>query len=121
MTYKVLIVDDDEDIRDSMVDFLTHEGYLALGMKGGPQALSHLTWSALPDAVLLDLHMPGMGGAEVRGKLLENPRWSAIPVVICSGDSVSKELKAKVFGVLAKPFDLERLVEIVKKACESKP
>ena len=34
MTCKVLVVDDDEDIRESMVDFLTHEGYLALGMKG---------------------------------------------------------------------------------------
>jgi DNA-binding NtrC family response regulator len=120
MTCKVLVVDDDEDIRDSMVDFLTHEGYLALGMKNGQQALSHLTWSALPDFVLLDLHMPGMNGAELLAKLLENPRWWAIPIVICSGDSVPKELKTQVFGVLQKPFDLERLVDIVKKACESK-
>src|ERR1700750_2062667 len=119
MTRKVLIVDDDDDIRDSMVDFLTEEGYLAIGMRGGEQALSHLAWAALPDVILLDFNMPGMNGGEVVGRLSENPRWGGIPVILCSGSSlgaVRRDLSAQVFAVLPKPFDLDHLMELVKKA-----
>jgi CheY-like chemotaxis protein len=120
MTRKILVVDDDEDIRESMVDFLTQEGYLAVGMPGGQQALSHLAWAALPDVILLDLVMPGLTGIQVRAELAKNPRLSAIPVVICSGDGVPATLRASVFGVLQKPFDLDGLFAMVKSACESR-
>jgi CheY-like chemotaxis protein len=120
MTRKVLIVDDDEDIRDSMVDFLTQEGYLAVGARDGQSALSHLAWAALPDLILLDLVMPGMTGIQVRAELAKNPRLSAIPVVICSGDAVPATLRAQVFGVLQKPFDLDGFFAMVKKASESR-
>src|ERR1700759_4051287 len=120
MTRKVLVVDDDEDIRESMVAFLTQEGYLVVGARGGHAALSHLTWAAVPDVILLDMVMPGLTGPQVRAELSKNPLLSTIPVVICSGDTVPASLRASVFGVLQKPFDLEGLFAMVKKASESR-
>jgi CheY-like chemotaxis protein len=113
-----MIVDDDQDIRDSLVDLLESEGYDAVGLPSGLAALTRLSSDELmPDAILLDLFMPQMGGDQLRAVLLEHPRWSRIPIIVCTGDLVPAELRRDVFGVLQKPFDLEHLLDLVKRAC----
>ena len=118
MSCKLMIIDDDDDIRESLVDLLTHEGFTARGVRGGQEALSQLTWEQfLPDVILLDMFMPQMGGDQLRIVLQKHPRWSRIPIVVCSGDTIPLEVRSSVFGVLQKPFDLDRLIEILKCAC----
>jgi len=115
---KLMIVDDDEDIRESLVDLLQTEGYDALGVASGATALSQLTWEQfVPDVIVLDLWMPQMGGAQLRTVLQQHPRWSRIPIILCTGDLVPDDVRTTVFGVLQKPFDLERLFSMVKQAC----
>jgi DNA-binding NtrC family response regulator len=118
MTCKLMIVDDDEDIRDSLVDLLQTEGYEAVGVASGALALSQLTWEQfLPDVIVLDLWMPQMGGDQLRTVLQRHPKWSRIPIILCTGDLVPDEVRTTVFGVLQKPFDLDRLFAMVESAC----
>jgi DNA-binding NtrC family response regulator len=118
MTAKVMIIDDDQDIRESLVDLLENEGYLAVGVASGLAALTQMTWDRfVPDVIVLDLFMPQMNGQQFRTVLQKHPRWSKIPIIICSGDSVTDEVRRSVFGVLLKPFDLDRLFSLVKSAC----
>jgi CheY-like chemotaxis protein len=118
VTCKLMIVDDDEDIRESLVDLLQTEGYEALGVASGATALSQLTWEQfIPDVIVLDLLMPQMGGDQLRTVLQRHPRWSRIPIILCTGDLVPDAVRTAVFGVLQKPFDLERLFAMVKSAC----
>jgi CheY-like chemotaxis protein len=118
MACKLMVVDDDKDIRESLVDLLEAEGFEALGVPGGASALSHLTWEKfIPDVMVVDLFMPQMGGDQLRAVLQKHPRWSRIPIIVCTGDSVPAEIRAQVFGVLQKPFDLEELLKLVRSAC----
>ena len=118
MACKLMVVDDDKDIRESLVDLLEAEGYEALGVPGGAVALSHLTWEKfIPDVIVVDLFMPQMGGDQLRAVLQKHPKWSRIPIIVCTGDTVSPETRAAVFGVLQKPFDLEQLLDLVRNAC----
>jgi CheY-like chemotaxis protein len=118
MTCKLMIIDDDEDIRESLVDLLGHEGFTAVGMPDGSAALAKLSLGDyVPDLILLDLYMPKMSGDQVRALLQEDPRWAKIPIIICSGDDVTHELRASVFGVLQKPYDLDRLLELARDVC----
>lgn len=118
MNAKVMIVDDDQDIRESLVDLLETEGYLAVGVPSGLAALTQMTWDRfVPDVIVLDLFMPQMNGQELRAVLQKHPRWSKIPIIICTGDSVTDDVRRSVFGVLLKPFDLERLFDLLKNAC----
>lgn len=118
MACKLMIVDDDEDIRESLVDLLQTEGYDAVGVASGATALSQLTWEQfVPDVIVLDLWMPQMGGEQLRAVLQQHPKWSRIPIILCTGDLVPDDVRTNVFGVLQKPFDLERLFSMVKQAC----
>jgi DNA-binding NtrC family response regulator len=118
MPCKLMIIDDDPDIRESLVDLLTQEGYAAQGVPTGIIALSQMTWDKfVPDVILLDLFMPAMSGDQLRLVLQKHLRWSKIPIIVCSGESVPQEIRIAVFGVLQKPFDLERMLGLVKSAC----
>src|ERR1700704_1667165 len=112
---KLLIIDDDEDIRESLVAFLQDEGYEADGARTGLIALSMIIWGKfIPDVILLDLWMPSMSGDQLRSVLEKDPEWSQIPIIVCSANAVPEAVTLAVFGVLEKPFDLDRLLELVK-------
>lgn len=82
----------------------------ALGRLGLELACRHL-----PDLVLLDLHLPDVGGEEVLEKLKSNPATAGIPVVIVSADATTKRIKSLraqgAVGYLTKPLDLVRFFE----------
>ena len=118
---KILVIDDDDDIRESIVALLNSEGMEAAGARSGIAALSMMTWARfVPDVILLDLIMPSMSGEQFRGMLQKNASWSSIPIVICSGEAISPSLRPHVFGVLEKPFDLDKLFSLIKSACASR-
>lgn len=116
---KVLIIDDDDDVRESIIALLNNEGYDAAGARSGLAALTTMTWQRyLPDVILLDLLMPAMDGEQFHAVLQKHPEWSRIPILLCTGGAGHVGLA--VFGVLEKPFDLDRMLALVKSACASR-
>jgi CheY-like chemotaxis protein len=116
----VLIVDDDDDIRQAMIEVLEEHGLPAIGAANGSEALVKLREaSALPCVILLDLMMPLMDGAAFRDEQLKDPALAAIPVVVVSAFKDAEE-KARRLGAaahLTKPLRLETLLEVVKTYC----
>ncbi|HEX5657457.1 MAG TPA: response regulator [Polyangiales bacterium] len=120
MTSRILLVEDDLDIRESIKDVLEDEGYLVAEASNGLEALDQLR-SALPDLILLDLMMPTMNGIQFRQEMAKDPVWAAIPIVILSADADAR-LKAEslqAVDVLEKPVELDRLFQTVARTLRS--
>lgn len=111
----VLVVDDDPLVCDLLVQFLSLRGYRAVGVKNGVDALK-MVEDGPPDAILLDLIMPGMSGVEVLRSLREKEYQGTI--IIMTG-SHNEELLEEAWAlgpqeVLVKPIDLERLLTAIQ-------
>ena len=61
--------------------------------------------------------MPAMSGEQFRGVVQKHPAWSKIPIIVCTADRAPDVAAVGAFGVLYKPFDLEKLLELVRSAC----
>lgn len=108
----VLIVDDEEDIREAVSEALSNEGYEVHGAGDGAQALEAAR-ELRPSLVLLDLMMPGMNGWEFCAAQRNDPEISRIPVVVVSALGRVNGLDAA--GFIEKPFDLTELLNAVKR------
>jgi CheY-like chemotaxis protein len=113
----ILLVDDDQDVREAVSSALEEEGYLVVSAGEGAEALAALRSSCTPRLILLDLTMPRMTGVEFRHTLLtEMPELSAVPVVVISADVEGRE-KARALGAsafLRKPLRLNELFRHVR-------
>jgi CheY-like chemotaxis protein len=115
---RVLVVDDEEMMRELVKAMLEAEGYLVKVAADGPSALREIQ-AEPPDLVLLDLRMPGMTGWEVIEQLKGHP--SPPPVIAMSGMGVREppELRAvrdHVLGYLPKPFSQEQMLKTCTRA-----
>jgi two-component system response regulator MprA len=113
----VLVVDDDEDIRDAMVMLLDLKGYAAASAADGLDALEQIRTRGSPGVVLLDLRMPRMYGEEFISAVHADPALGPPPIVLMSGDSNAREV-ATALGVqsfLKKPIELSDLVATVAR------
>ncbi len=112
----VMIVDDDEDIREIAKLLLEGEGHCVATAADGLDAWQQLEGGESPSLILLDLMMPRMDGEQFLHALRASPR-AAIPVVIMSGHNAAsvkaRELTAN--GCLTKPIELEELFETVRR------
>lgn len=114
----MLVVEDDEDVRLSITEFLELEGIEALAAASGTEALRALEEEPLPDVILLDLGMPGMGGAELLERIREQPRWAGLPVAVMTGFARDRfQYLAGVDEYIEKPFNLERLNQAISALC----
>lgn len=116
MSKRVLIVEDEQDVAELVADVLDLEGFeprLASGETAVDEAL-HFQ----PDVILLDLMMPVVDGFEVARRLDKNDATRNIPIVVMTAmhDASSRAAQVGTEHVLAKPFDITELVEIVEKA-----
>lgn len=111
---KILVVEDDEGIRETIRFALELEGYDVLTAENGRVALSVLESKANPVLILLDLMMPVMSGWEFIEELKKDAVFNRIPVVVVTavGDH-TKVIDA--VAVIKKPIDLSVLYEVVKK------
>ena len=115
----ILIIEDDLDIRESLVEALeSGEGYVVRTAGNGREGLDSLKSSAvLPNLILLDLMMPVMDGYQFRAEQKQSALYGAIPVVVMSADGKAEQklaqLDCKAF--LKKPLDLDELLEMIKK------
>ena len=80
----ILIVEDDEDLREMMAQLLALEGFKAETAANGREALAYLALGDRPDVILLDLMMPVMDGWEFRRQQVTDPALAAVPVVVLS-------------------------------------
>ena len=114
----ILIVDDEEDIRELVELNLTQEGYGVLSCETGEQALE-LAGSKLPDLIILDLMLPGIDGLEVCKKLKSNIKTEDIPIVMLTakGEEVDivTGLELGADDYVTKPFRGKVLVARVRR------
>ena len=113
----VLVVDDDGDVRASMVEALEGHGYRVATASNGERALEQLKRGLNPRVVLLDLHMPVMDGATFCAQVSEDPRLRVIPVLLLTSDSEEAERLTRqgAAGYLPKPLQVDSLLAQVKK------
>lgn len=119
-SHRVLVVEDDLEIRESLIEALEDEGYEAVGAGNGLEALDRLHGPGpQPCLILLDLMMPHMDGRTFRQEQLRRPELASIPVVVISAfrdvTHIAQELKAA--ALLKKPFQLHELVSVARKHC----
>ncbi|HEY8188226.1 MAG TPA: response regulator [Pyrinomonadaceae bacterium] len=115
---RVLVVDDDDTIRDTLYELLS-EAYVCQTAATAEKALARLEGDVY-DVVLTDISMPGLSGVELLGHIRQ--RFSDTPVIIISGiddrEHAEGLIKLGAFDFLMKPFTLEGVEESVKRAVE---
>jgi CheY-like chemotaxis protein len=113
--FPMLVVEDDADTRDALKSVLELHGYAVDTAADGREALDRLRNGLKPCLILLDLMMPGMDGFEFVNEKRQDPRISAIPVVIYSGhhDAKSNAARLGAEGYLQKPLDVQSLLNLV--------
>jgi CheY-like chemotaxis protein len=111
----ILLVEDDTDTREGLRELLGREGYHVVEACNGQEALDWLRANGQVRLILLDVMMPVMGGAEFRRHQQKDPALAEIPVVAltAAGENVAMALSPS--GHLAKPFDLDRLLELIRR------
>lgn len=114
----VLIVDDDDDIRETLEIILATRGYRCRAASNGAEALDLMRNGPLPIVVLLDIMMPGMNGSQFRASQLEDPRLATVPLVVMTGDNKAEQKAAELGAVrcLKKPVDIADLIAAVRNA-----
>ena len=109
---KVLIVEDDSDVRRLYAIGLNQHGFEVKLAANGAEAVERIH-AEKPDVLLLDWLMPLMDGGEVLGKLGENGNRS-VQVIVISGQPAPEELDPRIRSWLVKPVTIEQLVAEVK-------
>ena len=115
--FRILIVDDDREIRVVLVDYLRHQGYDAQGAQGGKEALKRHN-DAPFDLIVTDLAMPGMTGIELIKQLATDGNTTEFIIITgyASLDNAIEAVKAGAFDYILKPFRIEELGVVIKNA-----
>lgn len=113
----VLIVEDDDDVREFMDLLISTSGYETMSARDGHEALQ-LIRARRPCVILLDLQMPRMDGWQFRERQLEDPALARIPVVCITAYYDPRDVSRKL-GVrcLLKPADFPAVLQEVRSAC----
>ncbi|PJA76732.1 Fis family transcriptional regulator [bacterium CG_4_9_14_3_um_filter_65_15] len=116
---RLLIVDDELHVRESLSHWFTEDGYDVETANGGHEALAALGRKSF-DVIISDIKMPGMDGLELQRRVHEKDPNVAIVLVTAyaSVDTAVQALKEGAYDYLVKPFDPEELSKVVAKACE---
>jgi CheY-like chemotaxis protein len=109
----VLIVDDEEEARESLRDVVELVGCSALLAGSGKEALAFLAESR-PCLMVVDLMMPGMTGAQLIEAMSREPTFQTVPVVISTS---APERAPRGVPLLAKPIDIDALCGMMRRLC----
>jgi len=124
MNKKVLLIEDDESIRENLTELLEALGYIVETAIDGQDALDNLKSSQnLPALILLDLMMPVMDGFQFRKIQELDPKISRIPVALMTagGDIEAKSEMIRADAHLKKPFDLDQVIDTLERLCGRNP
>jgi CheY-like chemotaxis protein len=109
---RILIVEDDADVRQALADALRDAG-LAVEVAGdGVEGLERLRGGPVPSLVLLDLRLPRLGGADLLRAMRDDEAYEHVPVITMTAGPEPME-DGDVVAHLHKPFDLDDLLQIV--------
>jgi CheY-like chemotaxis protein len=113
---RVLVVDDNEALRENLAECLAGEGYEVAAAPDGSAALDLLSAHPVPDVVLMDLAMPGLDGRELAQAIRASPRLSGLRLVLITGHGdVELAPQLPVDVVLRKPFGIRELLEAMER------
>ena len=126
----ILVVDDDPDIVDYFESLLEDQGYQVRTAQDASTALE-LLGRYRPDVILVDVLMPGRSGLDLLITLRRSEQWSAIPLVVVTGNDRLLEDDCHSYlgthdgvrgpdGVLGKPVDREAMLSVVAALCNGK-
>src|SRR4051812_30403586 len=107
---RVMIVDDDPDIREELAEALVREGYQITEAADGVEALDALERET-PSLVLLDMMMPRMNGNEFLEAVSAHPQHHSIPIVVVS--AYPGEVRRGARKIVPKPISLHALLDVV--------
>lgn len=116
----ILLVEDDDDIREAMALLLESEGYAVVQAADGEDALHKLRASSRGFClVLLDLFMPVKNGWEFRAEQMADPEIADVPVVVVSADRNARDGAASLGALdyLVKPIDFDHLLGTIAMYC----
>jgi two-component system, sensor histidine kinase and response regulator len=120
---KILVVEDDVEIRKTIVDILESSGYKTFQACDGPEAMEYLE-TQIPDLVISDIMMPGINGYQVLENLRNNPATEFVPLIFLSAKTdysdVRKGMANGADDYLAKPFRIKELIDAVKTQLNKK-
>ncbi len=120
---KILLIDDEQDFTNLVTMRLEHYGYEIKVLSTAKDILASVH-EFIPDVILLDLLMPGLGGIETCQMLDQDPIGMNVPIIVLSGlDKESDKLKAYQCGVvdyIVKPIDWDALIRSIKKSIDEK-
>jgi twitching motility two-component system response regulator PilH len=113
----ILIVDDSKTELHHLSKLLGERGYAVRTAENGEEAMRRLA-DEKPDLILMDVVMPGQNGFQLTRAITRDPRWSAVPVIMCTSKNQETD---KVWGMrqgardyIVKPVDAEELVAKIK-------
>lgn len=120
-THKVLVVEDEQDLRENIIELLTHKNYIVKGAPNGHEALKILDdW--IPDLIISDIMMPVMDGYAFHAIVKDMMVLNQIPFIFLTAKNGSKEMdKCTLMGVdhfLSKPFKIDDLAQLIKVKIE---
>jgi CheY-like chemotaxis protein len=122
LSWALLIVEDDDAIREELTEILAARGFHAYASANGAEAVELANERGIkPSIVLLDLVMPVMDGVEFLERQDESPLLKDVPVVILTAQigRVPKQMPPSVRAVLEKPIPLAELIAIIQHVCGS--
>ncbi len=110
---RVLIVEDDDHVRDALEELLAGAGYGVIGAENGLEALDWLSRSPV-DLIIVDILLPGLAGSELIKRLRRTTEWGMVPILILSGYAdLTRYRDLPVNAVQLKPFRIAELLEQV--------
>jgi CheY-like chemotaxis protein len=117
---KILVIEDDEVIRETMRELLEAEGFDVECAADGHEAIQALRMNPpLPSLILLDMTMPVKDGFQFREEQQLDEKLARIPVLVMTADGnvETKALKVNAIGFIKKPFDINYIVKMVRQHC----
>ncbi len=120
---KVLVIEDQEVLRESILNILNTRGFNAIGAEDGRRGLQLATeW--VPDLILCDIRMPELDGYEVLSSLRQDPLTATIPFLFLTAETIqtvaSKGKMLGANGYLLKPFTTAELLEAISQELRSR-
>lgn len=115
---RILILEDDEDVRDALSEALAEAGLEVTVACDGVEGLERLRAGARPNVILLDLRMPRLGGEAFLKALRADPVHEHVPVITMTAGLGVPDADDEVVAHLRKPFDVDDLLGVVLSLCE---
>jgi DNA-binding response OmpR family regulator len=112
----VFVIEDDVDTRSGLRDALESHGFVVFATGDGREALDHLRAAPRPDAMVLDLYMPGLSGFEIYRVLRDDPDLATIPIIVVTAASPAHRTGLDVAATIRKPLDVQELLFTVRRA-----